>query len=83
VGSGADAGGRAAVGSSDYAGGGARGVGFGEAAVDAGVGGPGGPNFAGGPGVDLIAEGELFAGDRETVRLASVKRALELVLRLG
>jgi len=83
AGSGTDAGGRAAVGSSDYAGGGARGVGFGEAAVDGGTGGPGGPNFAGGSGVDLIAEGELFAGNRETVRRASVKRALELVLRLG
>ena len=66
-----------------YAGGGARSVGFGDAAVDAGVGGPGGPNFAGGSGVDLIAEGEVFAGDRETVRRASVKRALELVLQLG
>jgi len=83
AGSGTDAGGRAAVGSSDYAGGGARGVGFGEAAVDGGTGGSGGPNFAGGSGVDLITEGELFAGDRETVRRASVKRALELVLRLG
>jgi nicotinamide-nucleotide amidase len=72
-----------AVGSGAYAGGGARGVGFGEAAVDGGTGGPGGPNFAGGSGVDLITEGELFAGDREAVRRASVKRALELVLRLG
>ena len=80
---GADAGSDVAMGSGAYAGGGARGVGFGEAAVDGGTGGPGGPNFAGGSGVDLIAEGELFAGDRETVRRASVKRALELVLRLG
>jgi nicotinamide mononucleotide (NMN) deamidase PncC len=30
----------------------------------------------------MISEGEVFAGDRETVRRASVKRALELVLRL-
>jgi len=79
---GADAGSVAAVGSGADVGG-ARAVGFGEAAVDAGGGGPGGPTFAGGSGVDLIAEGELFAGNRETVRRASVKRALELVLRLG
>jgi len=81
VGSGAV--GSSAVDGGGYAGGGARGVGFGEAAVDGGTGGPGGPNFAGGSGVELIAEGELFAGDREAVRRASVKRALELVLRLG
>jgi nicotinamide-nucleotide amidase len=79
----ADAGSGTAVGSVACAGGGARVAGFGDAAVDAGVGGPGGPNFAGGSDVDLIVEGELFAGDRETVRRASVKRALELVLRLG
>ena len=61
--------------------GGARG--FGEASVDAGTGGPGGPNAAGrGTGFELIAEGEVFAGDREAVRRASVKRALEMVLRL-
>jgi len=41
----------------------------------------GGPNAAGGPDFELIAEGEVFAGDRETVRRASVKRALELVLQ--
>jgi hypothetical protein len=29
----------------------------------------------------LISEGEVFAGDRETVRRASVRRALELVLQ--
>ena len=57
-------------------------VGFGEAALDAGRGGPGGPNAAEAAGIELIAEGELFAGNRETVRRASVKRALELVLRL-
>ena len=33
-------------------------------------------------GIEMISEGEVFAGDRETVRRASVKRALELVLRL-
>jgi nicotinamide-nucleotide amidase len=60
----------------------ARIAGYGEAAVDAGGGGPGGPNSADGSGVDFIAEGELFAGDRDAVRRASVKRALELVLRL-
>jgi len=78
---GADAGSGSAVGSG-YAGG-AGVAGFGDAAVDAGVGGPGGPNFAGGSGVDLIAEGERFAGNREAVRRAAVKRALELILRLG
>jgi nicotinamide-nucleotide amidase len=57
-------------------------TGFGEAPVDGGVGGPGGPNAAGGTGFELIAEGEVFAGDRDTVRRASVKRALEMVLRL-
>jgi nicotinamide-nucleotide amidase len=61
----------------------ARVAGYGEAAVDAGSGGPGGPNSAGGWDVDLIAEGELFAGNRDAVRRASVKRALELVLRLA
>jgi nicotinamide mononucleotide (NMN) deamidase PncC len=30
--------------------------------------------------VELISEGEVFAGDRETVRRAAVKRALELLL---
>lgn len=58
--------------------------GFGEAAVDAGAGGPGGPNSAGASSaIELIAEGEMFAGDREAVRRASVKRALELVLRFS
>jgi len=57
-------------------------AGFGEAAVDAGAGGPGGPDAAVSVGFELMAEGEVFAGDRETVRRASVKRALEMVLRL-
>jgi nicotinamide-nucleotide amidase len=64
-------------------GGGVSNATFGEAPVDAGAGGPGGPNSAAEPGVELISEGEVFAGDRENVRRASVKRALELVLRLG
>ena len=40
-----------------------------------------GPNAAAGPDIELISEGEVFAGDRETVRRAAVRRALELVLR--
>jgi nicotinamide-nucleotide amidase len=40
-----------------------------------------GPSAAGGPDIELISEGEVFAGDRETVRRASVRRALELVLQ--
>ena len=58
-------------------------AGFGEARVDAGAGGPGGPNPAAEPDVQFLSEGEVFAGNRETIRRASVKRALELVLRLG
>jgi nicotinamide-nucleotide amidase len=64
------------------------GVGSGVAARGAGTGAQGGgedggPNAAGGPGFELIAEGEVFAGDRETVRRASVKRSLELVLQFS
>jgi nicotinamide-nucleotide amidase len=40
-----------------------------------------GPSDAAGPDIELIAEGEVFAGGREAVRRASVKRALELVLQ--
>jgi nicotinamide-nucleotide amidase len=40
-----------------------------------------GPNAAAGLDIELISEGEVFAGDREAVRRASVRRALELVLR--
>jgi len=40
-----------------------------------------GPNAAAGPDIELISEGEVFAGDREAVRRAAVRRALELVLR--
>jgi nicotinamide-nucleotide amidase len=35
-----------------------------------------------GPDIELIAEGQLFGGDRGAVRRASVQRALELVLQL-
>jgi nicotinamide-nucleotide amidase len=37
---------------------------------------------AGGADFDLLVEGQVFGGDREAVRRASVQRALELVLRL-
>jgi nicotinamide-nucleotide amidase len=40
-----------------------------------------GPSAATARGLELISEGEVFAGDRESVRRASVRRALELVLR--
>lgn len=56
--------------------------------VAAGAGGVGvtaaagvGPTAAAGPDIELIAEGQLFGGDREAVRRASVQRALELVLQ--
>jgi nicotinamide-nucleotide amidase len=68
---------------------GAGGVGVGATAA-AGAGGVGvgataaagaGPTAAAGPDIELIAEGQLFGGDREAVRRASVQRALELVLQ--
>jgi nicotinamide-nucleotide amidase len=40
-----------------------------------------GPNAAAGHDIELITAGEVFAGDREAVRRASVRRALELVLQ--
>jgi nicotinamide-nucleotide amidase len=40
-----------------------------------------GPNAAAGPDIELLAEGQLFGGDREAIRRASVQRALELVLQ--
>jgi nicotinamide-nucleotide amidase len=40
-----------------------------------------GPNAAAGPDIELISEGEVFAGDREAVRRAAVRRALELMLQ--
>jgi nicotinamide-nucleotide amidase len=39
-----------------------------------------GPTAAAGPDIELLAEGQLFGGDREAIRHASVRRALELVL---
>jgi nicotinamide-nucleotide amidase len=54
------------------------GVGAGSAAgAAAGV----GPIAAAGPDIELLAEGQLFGGDREAIRRASVQRALELVLQ--
>lgn len=44
-------------------------------------GGRAGPRAAAGPDIELISEGEVFRGDRDAVRRASVKRALELVLQ--
>jgi nicotinamide-nucleotide amidase len=41
-----------------------------------------GPTAAAGPDIELLAEGQLFGGDREAIRRASVQRALELVLQL-
>jgi nicotinamide-nucleotide amidase len=41
-----------------------------------------GPNAAAGPGIELLAEGQLFGGNREAVRRLSVEHALKLVLRL-
>jgi nicotinamide-nucleotide amidase len=40
------------------------------------------PGPAAGPGIQINSEGESFAGNRDVVRRAAVKRALELVLRL-
>jgi nicotinamide-nucleotide amidase len=39
------------------------------------------PTPAAGPEIELLAEGQLFGGDRDAVRRASVERALELVLQ--
>jgi nicotinamide-nucleotide amidase len=41
----------------------------------------GGQSPADGPGVRLIADGQLFGGDREAVRRVSVEHALKLLLR--
>jgi nicotinamide-nucleotide amidase len=51
------------------------------AAARVGVGAGAGPTAAAGPDIELLAEGQLFGGDREAVRRASVQRALELVLQ--
>jgi nicotinamide-nucleotide amidase len=40
-----------------------------------------GPNAPAGPDIELLTEGQLFGGDREAIRRASVQRALELVLQ--
>jgi nicotinamide-nucleotide amidase len=40
-----------------------------------------GPTAAAGPDVELLAEGQVFGGNRDAVRRASVQRALELVLQ--
>jgi nicotinamide-nucleotide amidase len=40
-----------------------------------------GPDAAAGPDIELLTEGQLFGGDREAIRRASVQRALELVLQ--
>jgi len=61
-------------------------TGFGTRTLEAGgtsPGGSAGPTAAGGPDIELIAEGEVFAGDREAVRRAAVKRALELMLQFS
>jgi nicotinamide-nucleotide amidase len=46
------------------------------------VGAGAGPDAPGGADIELLAEGQLFGGDREAIRRASVLRALELVLQL-
>jgi nicotinamide-nucleotide amidase len=62
------------------------GTGAGGAAGPGGAAGGGaaegaGPTPAAGPEIELLAEGQLFGGDRDAVRRASVERALELVLQ--
>jgi nicotinamide-nucleotide amidase len=47
----------------------------------AGAAGGAGPTAAAGPDIELLAEGQLFGGNRDAVRRASVQRALELVLQ--
>jgi nicotinamide-nucleotide amidase len=42
-----------------------------------------GPHAAAGPDVELLADGQLFGGNRDDVRRLSVEHALKLVLRLG
>jgi nicotinamide-nucleotide amidase len=49
------------------------------AARDAGA--RAGPNAAAGPDIEFLVEGEVFGGDRDAVRRASVQRALEIVLQ--
>jgi nicotinamide-nucleotide amidase len=56
-------------------------AGTGVVGAGAGVGAGVGPIAAAGPDIELLAEGQLFGGDREAIRRASVQRALELVLQ--
>jgi nicotinamide-nucleotide amidase len=57
--------------------------GAGAAGGGGGAGGAGGvgPTAAAGPDIELLAEGQVFGGNRDAVRRASVQRALELVLQ--
>jgi nicotinamide-nucleotide amidase len=80
-GAGVGAGPGAAAGAAGGSGMGAAGVGAGLGAM-AGAGLGAGPDAAGGADIELLAEGQLFGGDREAIRRASVLRALELVLQL-
>jgi nicotinamide-nucleotide amidase len=80
--------GRGGVGAAGTGGIGAAGAGGVDAAGTGGVGAGAraaagaGPTTAAGPDIELLAEGQLFGGDREAIRRASVQRALELVLQL-
>jgi nicotinamide-nucleotide amidase len=51
------------------------------AAATAGVTASAGPTAAAGAEMELLVEGEVFPGDRDSVRRAAVQRALELVLQ--
>lgn len=64
-------------------GGGGRVADLGDGRGAAGGADPGdGPHAAAGPDVELLADGQLFGGNREAVRRLSVEHALKLVLRL-
>ena len=56
-------------------------AGVAEGAGAAGGAGGVGPTAAAGPDIELLAEGQVFGGNRDAVRRASVQRALELVLQ--
>jgi nicotinamide-nucleotide amidase len=80
---GAGTGGVGAAGARGVGGAGTGGVGAsgtGDVGAGAGAAGGMGPIAAAGPDIELLAEGQLFGGDREAIRRASVRRALELVL---
>jgi nicotinamide-nucleotide amidase len=68
-----------AAGAGDLAGAGGA-TGAGDLAGAGGAAGAG-PDAAAGPDIELLTEGQLFGGDREAIRRASVQRALELVLQ--